>query len=303
MAITLTWPLTSDGAGAVTYTANNWRTLLTNLFSEGILGSDSFEVSERAAGANMTLDVTAGVAVLEGDDAAGQGNYLVEASETLGAFTIDTADATNPRIDRVGIQLNDPSEGGSSGRNSTFVVVKGTAAASPSAPTLPDSFLELAQVTVPAGATSIEDADITDTRELANLTHQDQVGETAATADTVVRRDESSRIRVADPTSTNHAANKQWVDAQLLPAGSTLDSGKIIYRKVADMVHVWTTSAGSTGSVSLPAGYRPSATIAAPCNSLANGPGNVAISSAGAITVTLNSGSGAAVFAVSFLAA
>ena len=131
----MTWPLTSDGAGAVEYTANDWRTLLTELFTEGVLGSGSFVVSERALGANMTLDITAGVAVLEGDDAANQGRYLVrEDSASLSAVTIGTAHASNPRIDLVGLQLNDPSEGGSAGRNSVFAVVAGTAASSPSAP-------------------------------------------------------------------------------------------------------------------------------------------------------------------------
>lgn len=172
MAITLTWPLTSDGAGAVTYTANNWRTLLTNLFTEGILGAGSFAVTERALGANMTLDIAAGVAVLAGDDAAGQGNYLVEATETLSGATITTADATNPRIDVVGIQLRDPSEGGAAGRDCIFSVVAGTAAASPSVPATPDSFLPLAQVLVPAAATSIEDGDISDVRAHSTLAHE-----------------------------------------------------------------------------------------------------------------------------------
>lgn len=168
----MTWPLTSDGAGAVTYTANEWRTLVTNLFGEGVLGAGSFEVTERAAGANMTLDIAAGVAALTGDDAAGQGRYLIrdDAADTE-AVTITTAHSTNPRIDLVGIQLNDPSEGGAAGRNAVFAVVTGTAASSPSAPAVPDSFLTLASVLVPAGATSIEDADITDARTHAALAH------------------------------------------------------------------------------------------------------------------------------------
>jgi hypothetical protein len=172
MAISLTWPITSDGAGAVQYTANDWRTLLTNLFDEGVLGADSFEVTERALGTNMALDIAAGVAVIEGDDAAGQGNYLVEATESLSAVTIGTAHASNPRIDLVGIQLRDPSEGGSAGRDSIFSVVAGTAAASPSAPSTPDSFLTLAQVLVPASATAISDTDITDMRAPARLKHE-----------------------------------------------------------------------------------------------------------------------------------
>lgn len=296
MAITLTWPLTSDGAGAVTYTANDWRTLLTNLFDEGILGASSFEVSERAAGANMTLDVTAGVAVVEGDDAAGQGNYLVKASETLGAFTIDTADASNPRIDRVGIQLNDPSEGGSAGRNCTFVVVKGTAAASPSAPTLPDSFLELAQVTVPASATSIEDADITDTRVESTFAHVSQLGTPDATASTLVRRGTNARFSAADPTSDQNVATKGYVDSGAVAAGS-LDSGNLRYARMGGIVHVWTTSDSSGGT--LPAGFRPAAGISVPGSSSAD----VAVTTGGVVSVDVGGSPGSATFAFSFAAA
>lgn len=171
MALTLTWPITSDGAGAVTYTAEDWRTLLTNIYTEGILGSGSFKVSERALGASMALDITAGVAVIEGDDAGGQGRYLVEGTESLSGATITTADGSNPRIDLVGIQLRDPSAGGASGRDSIFSVVAGTAAASPSPPATPDSFLPLAEVSVSAGATSIVDANITDLRTRVRLAH------------------------------------------------------------------------------------------------------------------------------------
>ena len=201
----MTWPMTSDGAGAVEFTANDWRTIVTNLFTEGILGAGSFVVSERALGANMTLDITSGVAVLEGDDTSNQGRYLVrEDAATLSAVTIPTAHASLSRIDLVGIQLNDPSEGGAVGRNCVFAVTAGTAAASPVAPAVPDSFLVLASVLVPAGAVSIDDGDITDLRPFATLTHEDH----------------------------------------LLEATGGLESGQIQYRKLGNMVFLWGSATG-----------------------------------------------------------
>lgn len=209
----MTWPLTSDGAGAVTYTANEWRTLLTNLFTEGILGAGSFAVTQRAAGANMQLDIAAGVAVLTGDDAAGQGRYLIRADAAdTEAVTISTANPTNPRIDRVGIQLRDPSEGGSAGRDAIFSVVAGTAAASPSAPAAPNSFLTLALVTVPAGTTSILDANITDSRTASRLVHE--VVDASALAVNTVSLEEMKTVQGCSVTrSTN----------QTLTAGTTTD--------------------------------------------------------------------------------
>ena len=163
----MTWPLTSDGAGAVTYTANEWRTIVSQLFDEGVFNitAGSLQVTERAAGANMNLDIAAGVAALRGTDATNQGVYLVrEDVATLEAVTIATADPTNPRHDLVGIQLRDPSEGGTAGRDSIFAVVQGTAAATPVDPAVPDSFLALARVVVGAGVASITDTDINDRR-------------------------------------------------------------------------------------------------------------------------------------------
>lgn len=214
----MTWPLTSDGAGAVTYTANEWRTLLTNLFTEGILGAGSFAVTQRAAGANMQLDIAAGVAVLTGDNAAGQGRYLIrdDAADTE-AVTISTANPTNPRIDRVGIQLRDPSEGGSAGRDAIFSVVTGTAASSPSAPAAPDSFLTLALVSVAAGATSIVNANITDSRTHATLVHDvvgtDAVDNAAIVAGAVTLAEQATVQGCSVTRSTN----------QTLSASTTTD--------------------------------------------------------------------------------
>lgn len=284
MSIDLTWPLTSDGAGAVTYTANEWRTLLTNLFTEGILGSESFAVSERALGANMTVDIAAGVAVLAGDDAAGQGNYLIEGSETLSGATIPTADGSNPRIDLIGIQLRDPSEGGSAGRDAVFSVVSGTAAASPAAPSVPDSFLLLASVLVPAGATSIDDGDITDERSPARLAHDVVAAASITTAKLV--DDAVTDAKVGAPTT------------------GSLDSGKIRYARMGNIVHVWTTdaSAGAT----LPVGFRPAAVVEVPgTTGVGSGAGEphsayqVSISPSGTIS-SLNQVGDPLTFAVSF---
>lgn len=265
----MTWPLTSDGAGAVTFTANDWRTIVTNLFTEGILGASSFEVTERALGANMTLDITAGVAVLEGDDSADQGRYMVrEDAATLSAVTISTADASNPRIDLVGIQLRDPSEGGAAGRNCVFAVTAGTPAASPVAPTAPDSFLTLASVLVPASATSIDDGDITDLRAHATLTH-DVVDDANATLlgtanlvnSTVMRRNQDGVVAVATPTSAAHAATKGYVDG-LFPTSSIADDAVTTAKILNAAVTTVKLGASSVTSAKIADGHVLTAAIA-----------------------------------------
>lgn len=83
---------------------------------------------------------------------------------SLLSLSIDAADATNPRIDSVVIELVTTGSPG----NMTPKIVKGTAAASPVAPTLTQTTTtwqyEIARVAVAAGATSIAAADITDMR-------------------------------------------------------------------------------------------------------------------------------------------
>ena len=289
MSIDLTWPMASDGAGAVSFTAAKWRTLLTNLFAEGILGAGSFAVSERALGANMTLDIAAGAGVLEGDDVAGQGHYLIEASETLSAVTVPTADGTHPRVDLVGIQLRDPSAGGAAGRDSVFAVVSGDAAADPAAPSVPDSFLPLASVLVPAGAVSISDADITDARQFSRLVHA------------VVSTDQTVDGSI---TSPKLAAGSVTAEALAFDEGS-LDGGKIRFAKQGRIVSVWTTARSGGGL--LPEGFRPAAQVETDGLGAADGDPNalaarpVSIDTAGNISPTYTLGSDGLVFSVSFV--
>ncbi|MAT06267.1 MAG: hypothetical protein CL424_14610 [Acidimicrobiaceae bacterium] len=272
MSIQLTWPLTSDtsgepGAITVEYTAEDWRQPWANLFTEGILGASSFEVPERALGANMTLDIAAGAGWITGDDASGQGVYFVEATETLEAVTIATADGSNPRIDLVGIQLNDPSAGGAGGRNSEFDKVTGTAAASPTVPATPDSFLVLAQVLVPAAATSIVDADITDLRTQARLAHEvvngDAIADDAVDSQHYAFQSVDTAALALEAVTTSRLDDKAVTDAKVgAPSTGSLDSGKIRYARMGNIVHVWTTN--TTLGATLPAGFRPAAGVVAP---------------------------------------
>ncbi|MDD4415012.1 MAG: hypothetical protein PHR14_10825 [Oscillospiraceae bacterium] len=79
------------------------------------------------------------------------------------ALTVPTADATNPRIDRVVARLSV-----SVNQSVTFAVLTGTPAANPSAPALTRTSetyeISLARIYVGAGVTSITTANITDER-------------------------------------------------------------------------------------------------------------------------------------------
>jgi len=115
----------------------------------------------------MTVAVAAGWAYVAGSTTATQGIYGVynDAATTL---TVTSNASGNPRIDLVCVTIRDA---GYSGANNDviFQVVAGTPAVSPVAPTLPASSLSLATIAVANAASSILNANITDTRVKAAI--------------------------------------------------------------------------------------------------------------------------------------
>lgn len=148
------------------YTPQQDRLLWDSLIcGEGVieLSSGSLRVSASSP-AGMSVDVAAGKAWVQGDSVDNQGMYFVanDASVTL---PVTTADPTDARIDSVvatildGDYTGDPNDG-----TWELRVIAGSPSPTPVPPTLPASTLELAQVLVPGGATSITAGNITDTR-------------------------------------------------------------------------------------------------------------------------------------------
>jgi hypothetical protein len=115
---------------------------------------------------NMSVDINAGVAYVRGGSVGTQGVYNV-LNDALATVSISAADPSLPRIDRVGIQIEDAFYSGVP-NDAIFSVVTGTPASSPVAASEPPSFLTLATVRVNAGVTSVTNANITDTRPYIN---------------------------------------------------------------------------------------------------------------------------------------
>lgn len=150
------------------HTAENDRALLTSLFGgrEGVSGASDLAVSQRAAGANMSVDVAIGRAAVLGDDAATtQGVYHVW-NDAVKNLTIAASDPTNPRKDIVIARVRDAFYSGATNAWA-LEVVSGTPAASPAEPALPNNAIKLAVVAIAASATSIVNANITDARPRA----------------------------------------------------------------------------------------------------------------------------------------
>lgn len=122
---------------------------------EGVKGSfNTTDLKVTAPGTGMTVSVAAGQAMVRGH------YYYNNSAATL---AITTANATNPRIDAVVVQL-DPSV-----NSAVLTVVAGTPAASPVAPTLTQTDAAvyqfvLAYVAVAAATSTISAGNVTDAR-------------------------------------------------------------------------------------------------------------------------------------------
>jgi microcystin-dependent protein len=134
------------------------------IIGEGVVSSTGLVVSEKGAGANMSVDIAAGLAWVEGDsDTAAQPIYQCRIGSTIN-LDVAAADVTNPRIDRVVLEVLDATFTGAD-RKGRVRVIEGTAASSPSAPSEPTTAITLATIAVAANETAITDAEITDLRQ------------------------------------------------------------------------------------------------------------------------------------------
>jgi hypothetical protein len=129
--------------------------------STGVLRGELNQFAVSADGSGMTVDVATGKAWIKGQ--------YVE-SDAAEALSIDAADPSNPRIDRV-ILRNTFGAPGAPG-SIALAVLKGTAAGSPTAPALTQSAavweISLAQVRVDAGAVVVAADKVTDERTKVN---------------------------------------------------------------------------------------------------------------------------------------
>jgi hypothetical protein len=151
---------------------NDRLSMQSIISSSGIIGSSSLAVTQAGTPA-MAVQVAAGWGAVVGDYTTNMGVYQFY-NDAATQLTITTANPTNPRIDRVVVTINDSYYTGAT-NNVTFTVVAGTPAVSPTAPATPTNSISLATVAVAAGATSIVNANITDTR--SNITTNLPVGD------------------------------------------------------------------------------------------------------------------------------
>lgn len=104
-----------------TYAARLDRHVIEELFRSKNRVLRGFQVTERGAGADFTVDITAGSAVILGTTQADQGAYLVRSTDTENLAVPGTQPTAS--VDTIYVAVNDPNAGGPAGDDFEFVYV------------------------------------------------------------------------------------------------------------------------------------------------------------------------------------
>lgn len=200
------------------YNADQYANRWGNFLSKGIAipggGELTTENEVSIVAASFNTEIAIGNGWIVNDDGEGY-DYYVESTEQV---THSAADPTNPRIDRIVLELNletgvyqDPTK-----RQIIAKVVEGTPAASPAAPALTRTSdiyqISLAQILIPANVGSLDTATLTDERSDDTLCGVSNIvlGITPPTGDAEVEKNTITRLVWPD----TGAADAYVVDTQ-----------------------------------------------------------------------------------------
>lgn len=157
----------------------------------GLFASGDFAVTQRAAGANQSVDIASGRCFVDPQATSQQGVYLARTAQSYNTLadlglTWTASDPTNPRIDLVCVEVADTDFSGSY-TGFKFRVVDGTPNASAAHqldaqywPTIPTGLVPIAAVRRAATATTIATADITNLNPIGGQGRSDARYTTAA---------------------------------------------------------------------------------------------------------------------------
>ncbi len=152
------------------WTAEDFNRLLTHFFEEGVVQGvgGALAVTQRGAGANMSIDVASGLALIQFTTTLLASNTTMKSwlyNDATVNLAVPTADLTHPRKDRVVAKFDVSVDPNSVASNIVSIeLIQGTPAGSPSAPAEPSNSITLAIIDVPASDTAITTGQITDSR-------------------------------------------------------------------------------------------------------------------------------------------
>jgi hypothetical protein len=269
----------------------------------GIIKDTSLAVTQNSP-AGMSVLIASGWAAIVGTTQANMGTY-VGYNDATTVLTVTTADPTNPRIDRVCMTVQDAYYTGSL-NDVIMQVVAGTPAGSPVAPALPANSISLATVAVGAGATSITNANITDTRVLVT-TNIPEVGDiSSVTAGTGLSGGGSSgAVTLAIDTSvtadlttsqtlTNKTLTTPTLTSPLINVGINAQSGTSYTTVLADNGKLVTQTNAGAITTTIPPFSSVAYPVGAQLNFAQYGAGQVTFAQGAGVTIVSTGASASA---------
>lgn len=263
------------------YTAQDLRRILDLLPAAGPLGDGDGRVTQRGAGANMSVDVAAGTFLIP-DATAARGRRLCRSDATDNVAIAAAPGAGTARIDLITASATDTQFGDATDLW-TVQAVLGTASATPAVPATPGGAIALATVTVPAGAASITNFSINDVRSFANPASRSQF----CVKTTILTSTALSTTSTAYATASLDGAGgtqmpvaqrpmiaiATWVGSVSVGSGGSTTIGYVSPQISFDGGSTWTSGAEITASAgnallpvaiaaSLPVNARPNASTA-----------------------------------------
>lgn len=162
--------LPDSGDTPIEYLARQWRALADALCtSEGVCGDTDFQVVQRQEGANASVDILGGLAIVASDATAlpRQGKYVQPNSDKANFDGIPAPPSSGTREHLLYLQINDKqSDPAATQYDPAFLILQDTGTGIPLT-SLPKNAIPLAGITRRAGQTSVLTADIRDLRPFA----------------------------------------------------------------------------------------------------------------------------------------
>ena len=164
------YPLYLQATGAdpaITYAAQDFRDLVAAMAPyPGVMNADGFVCQTRGAGANFSVDITAGRALVAGSTSTTQANFLAKTTGVVNLTTPSAPGSGSPRLHKVVAEILDKQASGTL-YGWRFHLIEDTVGGS--LPATPASSIPLAQVSIAVGQSSVTTANITDLRPMVGL--------------------------------------------------------------------------------------------------------------------------------------
>jgi hypothetical protein len=161
------WLQATGGDPAINYAGADDRELIDAIWPyQGVINADGWVCQTRGAGANFSVDITAGRGIINGTTSATQGKFLAKTTGTVNLLTPSAPTSGSPRMHKVVAEILDKQAAGTL-YGWQFHLIEDTIGGT--LPATPASAIALAMVQESVGQVSNASSNIQDLRPMAQM--------------------------------------------------------------------------------------------------------------------------------------